>query len=320
MIVRIIAETLTTIVAKSRFLRLCGAQGIISNRPSINLEAPTRNLCHTTLVVKQGVHGFPLYRRAHLGYLHLDFKAHTSKQARRKLKTFLQLQYVGQFTIWGYGALRWILQKSCYSSKASPLLGPQFRILKGLPPHLFQRERQLVMAALLHNLVDTNLHPSKLGHPLTIPEPYIQWLCENHHACNIHPQNHDLQLLQKADSRTSRYARLLHLPTSQRKMAPINTHHLINHLEQVAHRSVYQLYSFTYHSNELHHFLASKTHPTETLRNHLIGVANWILFLAQIHTSPQSIASASLAGQLGAIPGPVEMEDSWGSNDPFVSW
>lgn len=296
MIVRLIAETLTPIVAKSRFLRVCGARGIVSNRPYLDLKGPSRHGCRTTLILKQGAQGFPVYRRAHIGFLHLDFKVRTRKQANRKIQAFIQLRCVGQLSVWGYGEICWILQKIYSAQVPSRLAGPRFRVLKGLPPNLSHHERQLVMAALLHDLVDTDLHPSKLGRPVTIPDPYVQWLCEHHHALKEYPTNPDLQLLQEADVRTSQYARLLSLQTFRRKLAPVNTQQLAHQLEQAAQHSIYQLYSVIYHSQELNNLTASKVHPTETLRNHLIGVANWTLFLLRTRVSTSPSASAPLAG------------------------
>jgi len=172
------------------------------------------------------------------------------------------------------------------------------------------------MAALLHDLVDTDMHPSKLGRAVTIPDPYVRWLCAQHHAAKAHPDNPDLQFLQEADVRTSRYARLLPLFTCRRKLAPVNTQQLAQQLEEAAQHSVYKLYSVIYHSQELAQFTASKAHPTETLRNHLIGVANWVLFLVRTRASASLHASASLVGQLGGTPGPVEVEDPRVANEP----
>ena len=316
MIVRLIAETLTPIVAKSRFLRVRGARGVVSNRPYLDFAAPARYRCRTTLIVKQGAHGFPVYRRAHMGYLHVDLKARTRNQANRKIQAFLKLQCVGQLTGWGYGLICWILQKSYHGQEPSHTLGPRFRILKGLPSDLSPRERHLIMAALLHDLVDTDTHPSKLGRVITIPDPYVQWLCTQHHAAKEHPNNPDLQLLQEADIRTSRYARLLLLSTRRRKLAPVNTQQLTQQLEQAAQRSVYKLYTIIYHSQELAQFTASKAHPTETLRHHLIGVANWVLFLVRTRVSASLHSSASLVGQPGGTPGPVEVEDPQAPDEP----
>ena len=137
------------------------------------------------------------------------------------METFLQLQSVGQLTPWGYGVVRWLLHTSYDDQEATPSRPPRFHILKGLPPDLKPQENQLVMAALLHDLVDTTYHPSKLGPSITIPDPYVQWLCAHHHAAKEYPDNEDLQLLQEADSRTSRYARLLPIPTPRRKLVPI---------------------------------------------------------------------------------------------------
>lgn len=320
MIVRLIAEPLTPIVAKSRFIRVRGARGVVSNHPYLDLKAPAQHRCRTTLIMKQGENGFPFHFRAHMGYLHVDFKTRTSQQARRKLKAFLALQSVGQLITWGYGAICWNLQKFYHGQESARPFGPQFRILKGLPPNLSRHERQLVMAALLHDLVDTDLHSSKLGCSVTIPDPYVQWLCVHHHTLKDHPDNSDLQLLQDADVRTSRYARLLSRPTSRRKMAPVNTQQLTRQLDQAANCSIYKLYSVIYHSQELNSLTASKVHPTESLRNHLISTANWTLFLLRTRPFPPSSASAPLAGQPGGIPGPVETEDPRATNEPSASW
>ena len=110
-------------------------------------------------------------------------------------------------------------------------------------------------------------------------------------------------------SRNLWYARLLTLPTRRRKISPVNTHQLARQLEQAAQHSVYQLYSVVYHSQDLNSLIASKTHPTETLRHHMIGVANWTLFWLRTRSIHLSAASVALVGEPGATPGPVEMED-----------
>ena len=99
-------------------------------------------------------------------------------------------------------------------------------------------------------------------------------------------------------------------------MVPVNTQQLARQLEQAAQGSIYKLYSIIYHSQELNSLTASKVHPTETLRNHLIGVANWILFLLRTRVSASPSASAPLAGQPGGTPGPVEMEDPGATDEP----
>ena len=61
-------------------------------------------------------------------------------------------------------------------------------------------------------------------------------------------------------------------------------------------------------------------YPTETLRNHLIGAANWVLFFLRTRAVTSLPASAPLAGQPGATPGPVEMEDPRDQDEPLASW
>ncbi|MFQ6124070.1 MAG: hypothetical protein ACE5R6_05615 [Candidatus Heimdallarchaeota archaeon] len=137
----------------------------------------------------------------------------------------------------------------------------------------------------------------------------MQWLCVQHHAAKEFPDNANLQLLQEADVRMSHYAGFLPLSTQRRKLASVNTKKLTQQLEEAAQRSVYKLYVVIYHSQELAQFTASKTHPTESLRNHLIGVANWVLFLMRTRAPACLHASAALVGQPGGTLGPVEVED-----------
>lgn len=138
MIVRLIAKTLTPIVTKSRsrFLKIRRAWGVVSNRPYLDLEAPIYHRCCIMVVVKQGARGLAVRLRAQVGYMHLDFKAHTTKQAWWSIKTFLQLQWVDEFTTWGYGRIQWMRQKTYHEQKSAHLQSPRFRILKELPPNL----------------------------------------------------------------------------------------------------------------------------------------------------------------------------------------
>jgi hypothetical protein len=110
---------------------------------------------------------------------------------------------------------------------------------------------------------------------------------------------------------TSRYTYFLNHSTTHHKLASVSTTSLVRQLEHAILGSVYQLYTLIYHSQELNSLTASKAHPTETLRNHLIGVANWVLFW--LRTRPAT--SVALAGKPGGTPGPVEMEDPWGERN-----
>lgn len=125
----------------------------------------------------------------------MDFKARTQKRATQKMQVFLQIQLVGQLTTWGYGVIRWILHTNYQEQGVASPMPPWFHILKGLPLNLTTQERQLVMAALFHDLVDTPYHPSKLGRSITVPDPYVQWLCEHHQTAKQYPDHEDLHQL-----------------------------------------------------------------------------------------------------------------------------
>jgi len=64
-----------------------------------------------------------------------------------------------------------------------------------------------------------------------------------------------------------------------------------------------------YHSEDLQRFTASKTHPTETLRQHLLNVTNWVLFFLRTPSSFSLAISVVLVGNPGGTPGPGAMED-----------
>jgi len=89
-------------------------------------------------------------------------------------------------------------------------------------------------------------------------------------------------------------------------------------LVEAAQRSVYKLYSVISQSQELNRFTASKTHPMETLRAHLIGVANWVLFLVRTRTAASLSTSAVLAGEPGGPPGPVAGDDHRPLEEPSL--
>jgi len=99
-------------------------------------------------------------------------------------------------------------------------------------------------------------------------------------------------------------------------MLPVDVPRLARQLEHAAQRSAYQIYSAIYHSDAINNFTASKAHPTETLRNHLLGVANWVLYLGRMQTSSSRATAVALVGESGGIPGPVEMEDPWDEDEP----
>jgi hypothetical protein len=116
--------------------------------------------------------------------------------------------------------------------------------------------------------------------------------------------------------RTSRYARLLPLVTRRRQLAPVDTRQLAHQLTHAAQISVHRLYRTILQAQELNKLTASKAHPTETLRYHLLGVANWVLFLLRTRSHEPLAVSAALTGEPGETPGPVEMEDRPPTHEP----
>lgn len=48
-----------------------------------------------------------------------------------------------------------------------------------------------------------------------------------------------------------------------------------------------------------------------SLRQHLLSVANWVLFFLRTSTSFSRAIAVALAGEPGGTPGLVKMEDPW---------
>jgi len=115
-------------------------------------------------------------------------------------------------------------------------------------------------------------------------------------------------LLQEADCRTSAYARFYKSPTWKRKLKPINITPVVTQLQTALKTSVFQLYTLIYTSSALHSVVASKDHPIETLREHLLGTANWVMYFLRTR-KPELAALAPRTGLSSAIPGPIEVED-----------
>jgi hypothetical protein len=306
--VRLIGQLLTPLITKSRIFELKGKTVIVSNRPYTKWELPYHHRCRRVVIVKQRENRYPFMQRACIGYIHIDFKTKTYTQAVTEINHLLQWRNLGKLTSWGYGRVTW-LHVFFYPAIAPGFQrNPRFRILKGLPPNLTKAEQTLISAALLHDLVDTPYHASKLGRSLVIPDPEIRWLCETHHASRSPSTPPSLVLLQEADWRTSAYARIYKNPTRNRKLEPVDLIPVVDQLQTALKRSVFKLYSTLYACSALTAVTASKARPIETLRAHLIGTANWIMYFLRARQLDGG-AAAPRVGLPGVTPGPVAVED-----------
>jgi len=306
--VRVIGRLLTPLVTKSRIFELKDKTFIVSNRIYADWETPYRRRCQRVLFVKQGWNHYPFRQRACTGYIHVDFKTKNRAQAMKMIDHLLQRRYFGKLTSWGYGRVTWLRVHFYPSTAPGYQRKPRFRILKGLPPNLTKDERTLISAALLHDLVDNPYHPSKLGRSLIISNPEIRWLCEHHHVSRSPSTPLALLLLQDADWRTSAYSRIHKAPTRKRKLESIDLAPVAAQLQAALKISVYKLYSALYACSALRAVTASKERPTETLRDHLIGTANWVMYFLRARHLDLG-AAAPRAGLPGATPGPVAVED-----------
>jgi hypothetical protein len=151
----------------------------------------------------------------------------------------------------------------------------KFRIRKGLGTNYPKELQRLLIALMLHDFVDTNLHPSKINHSVTINDEEIRDACINHHNGKTN-NNKLLLIIQHYDQLASRLYRKKKVPVMQRykkDKLKIDLEKLVSELEQNQH-SAYKLYNYIYNSLELDRIVESLRFGENALRNHLLVMVN----------------------------------------------
>jgi len=110
---------------------------------------------------------------------------------------------------------------------------------------------------MLHDFVSTELHTSKIYHVVKIKDKEIREACCNHHKKGN--ENQLVKAIKRYDERVAFLTRRKPVKTITRydyEQGEIDFEWLAQEIEQRS-DSAYKLYSFIYHSNELHRTVES---------------------------------------------------------------
>jgi len=217
----------------------------------------------------------PTILRGYRGFVKVSCIGYNKESLFSKLNTFLVKRFLGQLTSEGYGRVEWL---ECVITDFKPNTNQfkkKFKIRKGLGTNYPKELQRLLIALMLHDFVDNELHPSKIYKSITINDDEIRDACINHHN-GEETNNKLLPLVKHYDKLASRLYRKKKVSVHQRykkDKQKINLQQLVTDLERIQH-SAYKLYNYIYQSNDLNRFVESLRFGENNLQKHLIVMVN----------------------------------------------
>ncbi|MHA1124881.1 MAG: hypothetical protein ACTSO7_06535 [Candidatus Heimdallarchaeota archaeon] len=251
----------------------------------------------------------PIILRGYNGFVKVSCIGSSENQLLSKMEQFLQMQFLGTKTSEGYGRVNWgscelkdftstnstlvLIADSCPQCKNKTVTydyrtknkrctscnqtwrRKQFKIRKGIGTNYPKELQRLLIALMLHDFVDTELHPSKIYRQLKIEDEVVREACLNHHNSKKIP-NKLHQLVKSYDGVASKISRKKHYSVHNRyskEKGQIDFELLARDIEQNQH-SAQKLYNYIYNSDELERLVESLRFGHNTLRNHLLLMVN----------------------------------------------
>lgn len=264
------AKIITPIITKKRLFHLKGCQVQI-------IEPKKRYVTKTT--IKNPLNSYNYI--AYLGKLEIRYNCNKKEKAKRKLSQLLQITSIGRFKSDGYGRIE-LLEAEIQNSDHKKKIPRNYaiHIRKGLPHNLTKKQQELIRYCLLHDLVNTSYHPSKI---------YVEIPLKNKRLLNRLKRHHDktkdslIQRFQKYDRIASIISRKTKSPKNNRYNWNYNWIRKKIDFETLAERiaqlvnNVYKLYDFIYNNKELESIVESMTFGHSSLKEHLLLCANLAL-------------------------------------------
>ena len=105
---------------------------------------------------------YPYSYICYLGTLIVKYEHHSLANINQKLKSLLQMTYLGRYHKDGLGEIQWIggyIQNKSFQ-EVHRLKRRKLRIRKGLPLNLTDEQQKLLKYALLHDFYHTSKHNS----------------------------------------------------------------------------------------------------------------------------------------------------------------
>ncbi len=225
---------------------------------------------------------YPYSFICYLGNIRIEYKHSSATKLKRKLNELLGITNIGKYQRDGLGQIQWtrgkIERKSTYSSDINPKR--KLRIRKGLPLNLTSVQQELLRYALLHDFFHTPIHQSKIYvEPPLDDENFVERL-RNHHEKIYDPL---ISIFQVYDQWAAMITRKIRSPVTSRytwqakKMREkIDFNKLAHEIKEVS-TNIWALYGYIYNSKKLQYLTESMNHGHNTLRNHLLVIANLIV-------------------------------------------
>ncbi|MFW9916439.1 MAG: hypothetical protein ACFFGZ_12610 [Candidatus Thorarchaeota archaeon] len=260
-------EILTPIITKSATFHTEGCR--------IRILQPRRRYFNK---ITTGKPMLPYSFKAYLGKVELSRKIKSIQAAKRKLKELLSIEAIGRFTAEGMGLVDWKLGRIDVNGQANQSQGRKIRIRKGLPRFLPKELQRLIQYALLHDFFHTSKHSSKIYVEPELEDLTLIELLRQHHT---ETENELIQQFQRFDRIAAIITRKIRSPRTNRytwaSQAQVDFEQLAIQIAEANKKGVWELYRFIYTSKELEELNESLEHGHNSLRNHLLLVANLIV-------------------------------------------
>ncbi|MHA1307082.1 MAG: hypothetical protein ACTSO7_18515 [Candidatus Heimdallarchaeota archaeon] len=217
----------------------------------------------------------PTVLKGFQGYVKVSCVGYNKEKLLSKMNIFLKRRFLGGYTSEGYGRVKWLeCMVTAFQQNNTPFK-KKFMIRKGLGTNYPEELKQLLIALMLHDFVDTNQHQSKIYLPITIKNEEIRDACVNHHNGEA-STNQLLPLIKYYDALASMIFRKKKYTANSRyskEIGIINFKKLVKELEQNQH-SIYKLYNYIHHSKELSRIVESLRYSQNSIQNHLLVMVN----------------------------------------------
>jgi hypothetical protein len=276
---RLIGVLVTPIIVNKYRFYVKGCKITISKdskeRESGYFPAPIRR---TYTRLTKGERKVPVARRGYKGYIIVDFPG-LDAQAAKRLQWFLEQDALGAFQNDGMGKVMWRVVKTVTPvKKAQPFR--KFRIREGLGGYP-EPVMKAITALLLHDLVHTDKHLSKIYQEVKIEDEEIWRACKNHHSSDVN-DNWLILIIKKYDHIAAIITRR-HLDQQLERNERYDKENGVIDFKQLAEEiedrqnNPHQLYKYIKDSFEFERITESIQFSKDNLKRHLLLSVNLFL-------------------------------------------
>jgi hypothetical protein len=226
---------------------------------------------------------YPYSFICYLGTLIVRFEHRSEGTIYRKLKSLLQMTYIGKFNNEGLGQIQWIegYIRNKSTQEARQPRKSKLRIRKGLPLTLTDEQQKLLRYALLHDFYNTSKHQSKIYQEPPLQDKQLIERLRKHH------EKTDDTLIEKFqyyDQLAARITRKIPSPIisrynwqAKKSIQKIDFKKIAKEIQEATETNIWNLYKYIYESKELKLLNESMNHGHTRLSNHLVVIANLIV-------------------------------------------